>query len=92
MVKVFLASVLRTAAPALHEREFPDFSGTLEEFLEVLCREAGPGFRARLYEGSRLRRYLNIYLDGKDVRFLGGVSAPIGTAARVDLIPAVAGG
>jgi molybdopterin synthase sulfur carrier subunit len=92
MVTVFLASVLRTAAPALNEREFPEFSGTLEELLEVLCREGGPGFRARLYDGARLRKYLNIYVDGKDIRYLGGVSTPIGTAARVDLIPAVAGG
>jgi sulfur-carrier protein len=92
VVTVFLASVLRTSAPRLHEKEFPEFAGDLEGFLELLCREGGEGLRSRLYDGPRLRRYLNIYVDGEDVRYREGLATPLGATSRVDLIPAVAGG
>jgi molybdopterin synthase sulfur carrier subunit len=92
MVTVFLASVLRSAAPALHGRELPGFTGTVGELLERLGEEGGPGFRSRLFDGDGVRRYLNVYVDGTDIRFVDGLRTPVPAAARVDLIPAVAGG
>ncbi|MHB8352345.1 MAG: MoaD/ThiS family protein [Thermoplasmata archaeon] len=92
MVKVFLASVLRSTAPSLNGREFPDPEGTVADLLERIAAAGPDGFRARIFEGTALRRYLAVYVDGTDIRFTGGLATPIGAAGRVDLIPAVAGG
>jgi|HubBroStandDraft_1064217.scaffolds.fasta_scaffold460087_2 molybdopterin synthase sulfur carrier subunit len=92
MTTLFLSSVLRQSAPILHQKEYGEFHGTLAEFLDTVCREGGPAFRGRVFDGDRLRRYLNVFVDGTDVRFLAGLGTPIGPSSRIDLIPAVAGG
>lgn len=52
-----------------------------------------PGIAARLLAGPReLRRFVNVYVDEEDVRFLDGIDTPVGAGARVSIIPAVAGG
>ncbi len=91
MVTIHLGSVLRICAPQLDLRQFAEFSGTLPELLERLASAGGPALRDRLLEGGNPRRYLNIFVDGRDVRFLPSpVRVRPGTV--VDLLPAVAGG
>ncbi len=52
-----------------------------------------PGFRERLLDDSgELRRFLNLYLDDEDVRFLGGLSTGVREGAHLSIIPSVAGG
>lgn len=92
MVRVHLASVLRTFAPGLDGREFPGAEGAVAELLERVAAAGPAGFRARLFEGAELRRYLAVYIDGVDIRFTGGLASRVGGDSRVDLIPAVAGG
>ncbi len=51
------------------------------------------GLRARLIaEGGGLHRFVNIYIDDEDVRFLGGLDATVKDGATVTILPAVAGG
>ncbi len=52
-----------------------------------------PGIRARLRddEGS-LRRFVNLYVNGEDVRFLQGLETSLDSGDEVSIIPAVAGG
>lgn len=65
---------------------------TLSELLENL-ESAHPGIRARvLDDAGALRRFVNIYVGDEDVRFVGGLDAPVSDGARVSIIPAVAGG
>jgi molybdopterin converting factor small subunit len=92
MTTLRLASVLRQTAPDLHQREFAGFDGTLDQFLEQVCAEGGPALRERLFDGTKLRRYLNVYVDGVDVRFAHRLATRVGPDSAVDLIPAVAGG
>lgn len=92
MVSISLGSVLRTAAPALDPAEFEGFDGTVKDLLERLCGPGRPALRDKVFEGTAVRRYLNIYVDGRDIRFTGGLSTHVGPDSRVDLIPAVAGG
>lgn len=92
MVRVFLGSVLRSAAPDLNGREFSVSAGTVADLLERIAAAGPVGFRARLFEGPELRRYLSVYVDGRDIRFTGGLTTPVDRADRVDLLPAVAGG
>lgn len=52
-----------------------------------------PGIAQRLLdENGRLRRFVNLYLDEEDVRFLDGLSTPVTDSSRLSIIPAVAGG
>lgn len=51
-----------------------------------------PGLRERLVDDSGLRRFVNVYLNDEDVRFLGGLDAPVSDGDSVTVLPAVAGG
>ena len=52
-----------------------------------------PGLKERLCdEGGQLRRFVNIYVNGEDVRFLAGLQTPLKAGDEVSIVPAVAGG
>ena len=52
-----------------------------------------PGFKERLIdENGELRYFVNIYLNGEDVRFLSGLSTDTKKGDEISIVPAVAGG
>ena len=55
-----------------------------------------PGIKDRLVEDKDgsvdLRRFVNVYVNDEDVRFLGGLDAPVADGDQVVVLPAVAGG
>lgn len=52
-----------------------------------------PGFKDRLCdESGKIRRFVNIYLNDEDVRFLQGEATPVKDGDQVSIIPAIAGG
>jgi molybdopterin synthase sulfur carrier subunit len=52
-----------------------------------------PGFGARLTdESGNLRRFVNIYVNEEDIRFLSGKDTPISEGDSVSIVPAIAGG
>jgi molybdopterin converting factor small subunit len=51
-----------------------------------------PGIGDRLLDDSGLRRFVNIYLNDEDVRFLDGLSTPVADNDSITILPAVAGG
>jgi sulfur-carrier protein len=50
------------------------------------------GLRDRLVDDAGLRRFINVYLNDEDVRFLGGLEALVKDGDTVTVLPAVAGG
>jgi len=67
-------------------------AATVRDILDRLD-ERYPGFRARVCEESgELRRFINIYVDGEDVRFLDNLATPVPERAEVSIVPAIAGG
>ncbi len=55
--------------------------------------QAHPGFRERLCdEAGEIRRFVNIYVNGEDVRFLDGLSTQLKDGDEISIVPAVAGG
>lgn len=50
------------------------------------------GLGERLLENGALRRYINVYVNDEDVRFLGGLETPIKDGDSITVLPAVAGG
>ncbi len=52
-----------------------------------------PGLKERLLdEAGQIRRFVNIYVNGEDVRFLQGLDTPLHPGDEVSIVPAVAGG
>jgi len=67
-------------------------AATVEEVLANLDSKY-PGFRASVCdETGALRRFINIYLDGEDVRFLENLATPVGDGAEIAIVPAISGG
>lgn len=64
---------------------------TVEELIEKLDARHS-GFRQRIFEKDRLRRFVNIYVDGEDIRFLNNLATPVRDGAEVSIVLAVAGG
>jgi molybdopterin converting factor small subunit len=51
-----------------------------------------PGIGERLLENGALRRFINVYVNDEDVRFLGSLDAQVKDGDSVTILPAVAGG
>lgn len=51
-----------------------------------------PGIRERLYDEEDLRRFINIYLNDADIRFLNGENTAVKEGDHLSIIPAIAGG
>ncbi len=70
------------------ETEGADIEGIIENL------EANyPGMKERLCdEGGNIRRFVNIYLNDEDIRFLDGKATTVADGAEISIIPAIAGG
>lgn len=51
-----------------------------------------PALRERVLAGEALPTYLNVFVDGDDIRLLGGLDTEVAPASTILLLPAVAGG
>ncbi len=66
--------------------------GTLLACIDSL-EEQYPGIKERLCdEGGELRRFVNVYVNGEDIRFQQGLQTPLNAGDEVSIVPAVAGG
>jgi sulfur-carrier protein len=66
--------------------------GTVSEIVDDL-EARYPGLKERLMDDSgKLRRFVNIYVNDEDVRFLDGIGTEVPEGAKLSIIPAVAGG
>jgi molybdopterin converting factor small subunit len=64
---------------------------TLSEVIESV-EDGHPGIKERLIDGGDLRRFINVYVNDEDVRFLSGLDTPVDDGDVVVMLPAVAGG
>jgi sulfur-carrier protein len=65
---------------------------TIAELIEAL-EQTCPGIKARLCdENGQPRRFLNLYVNSEDIRFLEGTDTPLKEGDEVSIVPAVAGG
>ncbi|MDQ6849320.1 MAG: MoaD/ThiS family protein [Actinomycetota bacterium] len=96
MSRVVLPGALRQYSDGASSIDFPASEGTtLADVLDVLdAMEARcPRLSRRVRdEQGQLRRYVNVYLDGTDVRELGGITATVAPDAEILVLPSVAGG
>jgi sulfur-carrier protein len=66
--------------------------GTVGEVLDALYAQHGE-LRERVADGDgSIRRFVNVFLDGEDIRFLDGLQTPVPDGSEIQILPAVAGG
>ncbi len=51
-----------------------------------------PALRERIFDGEELRRFVNVYVNNEDIRYLDDLSTAVAEKDEVSIIPAVAGG
>jgi len=88
-VAVSIPTILRTFTD--NARSVQSDGSTLAEVIADLESQF-PGIGARLIEDGKLRRFVNIYINDEDVRFLGSLDAPVVDGDNITVLPAVAGG
>ena len=89
-VLVKIPTQLRAATGGTTETQLE--GETVQEVLNGLFDRYGE-LRERIAdEHGSLRRFVNLYIAGEDIRFLDGIETPVPDGAEVTILPAVAGG
>ncbi len=88
-VEVRIPTILRTYTAG--EKVVTASGGTLEDIIKDLDANY-PGISERLVDDSGLRRFVNVYVNDEDVRFLDGLATAVQDGDSVTILPAVAGG
>ena len=89
-VTVKLPTQLRDAAGGAASAEVE--AGTVGEALDALYAQHGE-LRSRMADDDgSLRRFVNVYLAGEDIRFLDGLDTSVPDGSELTVLPAVAGG
>jgi sulfur-carrier protein len=89
-VTVKIPTQLRTVTAGEAEAQV-DEAATVGDVLDGLY-ERYDGLRDRIAEDGDLRRFVNVYVGGEDIRFLEGLETPVEDGDEVTILPAVAGG
>ena len=88
-IEVRIPTILRTYTDGAKSVEGQgETLGALIDDLEA----SHPGIKERLIEDGDLRRFVNVYVNDEDVRFIGGLEAELSDGDQVVVLPAVAGG
>jgi molybdopterin converting factor small subunit len=89
MSVVRVPPVLRTEAGGAREVEAT--GTTVRELLEDLATRV-PALGSKVYAEGELQSFVNVYVDGEDVRTRDGLETPVKDGSTVILLPAMAGG
>ena len=65
--------------------------GTVQAVLDDLAKKH-PAITGRLFENGQVRRFVNVYLNDEDIRYLDNLNTAVKDGDEVSIIPAVAGG
>jgi molybdopterin synthase sulfur carrier subunit len=89
-ITVKIPTQLRNVTAGEAETTIDDAS-TVGEVLDGLY-DRYDGLRERIAVDGDLRRFVNVYVEGEDIRFLDGLETPVEDGDEVTILPAVAGG
>ena len=91
-VQVLLPGVLADLAGGARRLQVCPAAATLAGLLDALAADHPVLERRIRDEAGTLRRFVNVYVDGEDVRFAEGLATPVPGGAEVQVLPSVAGG
>lgn len=73
------------------QEEVEGASGTIISLVNELDKKF-PGIAERISENGKIRRFVNIYLNDEDIRFLNAEETAVKDGDEVSIVPAIAGG
>ena len=88
-IEVRIPTILRTYTDG--EKSVTGEGANLSALIDDL-EASHPGLKGRLLDDGDLRRFVNVYINDEDVRFIGGLEAELADGDQVVVLPAVAGG
>ena len=88
-VKVKIPTQLRSTTGG--ESELSAEGATVGEVLDAVYADHGD-LRDRITEDGELRRFVNVYVGGEDIRYGDGLGTAVSDGAEITILPAVAGG
>ena len=88
-IEVRIPTILRTYTGG--EKAVSGDGASLSALIDDL-EASHPGIKERLIQDGDLRRFVNVYINDEDVRFIGGLEATLADGDQVVVLPAVAGG
>ena len=88
-IKILIPTPLR---PHTDGAAAVDVDGTTVKNALTALGAKHPGLVERMFDGDRLKRFLNLYLNDEDVRFLDELNTTVKDGDELAIIPAVAGG
>ena len=91
-VQVLLPGVLASLAGGAKHLDVEPQGETLADLLDALAAEHPLLGRRIRDETGQVRRFVNVYVDGDDVRFGAGLATPVADGAVVQVLPSIAGG
>ena len=91
-VQVLLPGALANAAGGAKHVDVEPAGGTLADVLDALGAQHPLLARRIRDETGQVRRFVNVYVDGEDARFEGGLATAVKDGAEVQVLPSVAGG
>jgi molybdopterin converting factor small subunit len=89
MANVRLAPILRPSVGG--SKQVSVHGNTLEEVLSELYQRY-PALKEQIQPEQELSRFINVYVNDQDVRYLQGLATPVSPSDTVTLLPAMAGG
>ncbi len=89
-ITVKIPAQLRAATGGEGEIEI-ESAATVGDALDAVFAQHD-GLRERITEDGDLRRFVNVYVSGEDIRFQDGLETQVSDGAEVTILPAVAGG
>ena len=91
MVKIRFSSALSNVT---HARETILDLGdtTVKSVLDKLIQQFGADFEKRILDKGEVRRFVNLYVNGEDIRYLKGLDTAVKGTDEISILPAVSGG
>jgi len=90
MVKVRFSSALNSITKARETNV--EVEGTVRDVLAKLVQQYGAEFEKRIMDKGEVRRFVNLYVNGEDIRHLAGLDSRVAKGDEISILPAVSGG
>lgn len=91
MVKIRFSSALRNVTQT-NEIILEVGDTTLRHVLDKLVEKFGNNFEQRILDKNEIRRFVNVYINGEDIRHLKGTQSDVKDTDEISILPAVSGG
>ena len=92
MVKIRFSSALSNVTKA-RETTLELGDTTVKGVIDKLVEDFGSDFERRILDDKgEVRRFVNLYVNGEDIRHLSGLESPVKDADEISILPAVSGG